>query len=208
MKLVTPESLRVEGMGIDTFQIANQAAKKLWLKKAWSYIEKPPLPLARQIPHRNRAARAPWVERDGARERGREATDWTGRHENLALPKSCPNGQERAPISQNLCDQWPPAASCSQISRNKHGKQYNIQILFCGVQNNCPNFTLISFCRNIPWEQSVLCFHTAYRALNISNLPSSPAWVLWPAPLLWGLFCLFPFNLQWCFRTMVQINKQ
>lgn len=130
---------------------------------------------ARLIPAQNRAAEAPWVERKGPERMGERPLAEC--HESLVLPK-VPQWAGKVSQTCTPCDQWLSSASCSQMSRNKHGKQHKIQMLFCGSQNNLSDLTLTSWCGNIPQEQRMPCLLPVYRAQNMSNLPSSPTWVL------------------------------
>ena len=107
------------------------------------------------------------------REGGRPVTDLVTMNGIQLFPKATLMAKKGLP---NLKTQ-PMAASCSQTSRNKGGKQHKIQMLFYGLQNNCPNFTLISFCGKFHGEEcSVLapCFQGPenFKPVFFTNLGS------------------------------------
>lgn len=173
MKLGTTERLGVKEWELILFQIANQAPMKLQLKKCGDTRRNP---LQGWFQHRTEQQRHLGLRGKGPERMGERPLAEC--HESLVLPPKFPNGQERSPKLAHSCDQWPSSASCSQISRNKHGKQHKIQMLFCGSQNNRSDLTLTSWCGNIPQEQRMLSLLPVYRAQNMWNLPSSPTWVL------------------------------
>lgn len=171
MKLGTTERLGVKEWELILFQIANQAQGS----HSWRSVE-----LCEEILLQGWFQH--WTEQQGQLGLRGMGPERMGERPLVECQESLilefPNGRERSPKPPNSCDQWPSIASCSQINRNKHGKQHKIQMLFCSSQNSHSNLTLTSWCGNIPQEQRMLCLLPDYRAQNISNLPSSPTWVL------------------------------
>lgn len=165
------------------YQIANQAPKDLWVKKHRDILRNPP-PASRIFQHSKRAAGHPglgWVgpQMEGERTRTEFGAMrvWSFLKVFLRAKKGLPNLKIHA-INGHL--ELPVLSSAGTNIKNN--------IWFrrpSGFQNNCPNFILISFCGDIPWEQSALCLRPAYGIADlpsgsIPDLPSSPIW----APLV------------------------
>lgn len=141
---------------------------------------------------------APWVKRDGAKERGWEASDWSGNHEwHPALPKSHPNGKERTPKPQN-------SASGSFLFSDKQKQTWKTtqdSDALLRTSKQLPIFYTNFLLWGSSTEKSALCLHPASRALKISNLFSYQLGFFGQHHFHEGYFAapshsVFPFNLQ------------
>lgn len=153
MELGTTECLGVKEMGIDTLpNCYNQALRK---PRSWRSVELWGEILCKADSSTEQSSRGTLGWEEGPERMGERPLAEC--HESPVLSPKVPQWAGKVSQTCTLVTSGHLQLPGSQMSRNKHGKQHKIQMLFCGSQNNRSDLTLTSWCGNIPQEQRMLC---------------------------------------------------